>query len=97
MIIDVLASNVWIRVSPRTKFTFYLSFILLEMGHTDVELVYCRGCCNIRNHSDDPATANVTRHREHPELVTTRVAEHIALLLDAAFRGIRSCYQISIV
>ena len=92
MIIDVRVSNVWIRLAPRTKSTFYLSFILLETSHTAVELVYCRGCCNIVNHSDDPAAANVARHREHPGLTTARAAEHIASLLDAAFRGKRSCY-----
>ena len=97
MIIGVLASNVWIRLAPPTKFHFYLSFILLETGNAGAELIYCRGCFSISNHSDDPAAASVARHHEHPELTTARAAERIASLLDAAFRGIRSCYKNGIV
>ena len=53
------------------------------------ELVYCRGCFNMRHGSDHPATGRDRLHQQQDVATTTLDAERIVSLLNAKFISTR--------
>ena len=82
--------NVILHTSHQIISFSHLSAADADADYTDVELIYCRGCFNIRHNIDHTAlTATVrVRRRHHQEVTTTTLdARVIASLIDAAFQS----------
>ena len=91
-ICELLAAGAQVeaRDSERKSTPLHLAADFNHPDYTDVELIYCRGCFNIRHNIDHTAlTATVrVRRRHHQEVTTTTLdARVIVSLIDAAFQS----------